>query len=165
MIKFKQPSRTVIIAAVIVLVLVGVSIWKLNSVSHDTTQSTTTPLFQTVLPANTSITKLGGWEKLTPPNNEPYYVYADSIDSVAIKVSEQPLSQDFKDALDSKLADVARGYSATDSFVVDGTKVYIGTNSKGPQSVITSKKGLLLLITSENRISNESWQNYIKSLS
>ena len=163
-----KPNKILLIAAAVVLVIVGLVFWKIASThtNSDTTSSKTslTPPFQTLLPNDTPVEKLGGWQKLTPPNNEPFYVYTDTINTVPIRVSEQPLPQTFKDSTDSKVAEVAKGYSATETFAAGDTKVYIGTNAKGPQSVIFTKSGLLVLITSDSGITNDAWKNYVTSL-
>lgn len=168
----KRPSKTALIVTVgIVLILVGFVIWKIanarleSSKTTDHSQTSTTPPFKALLPTHTSIEKLGGWQKLTPPNNEPYYVYSDTIDNVPIKVSEQPLSQPFKADVEGRIAEVAKAYSATETFDADGTKVYIGINAKGQQSVIFTKNELLMLVVSEGEITHDAWKSYIKSLS
>jgi predicted PurR-regulated permease PerM len=167
---FSKISKKVTLITVVIVILIAsfgavVITGQLNNTSQPTTtKNNDSPTFETLLPSSLTANELGGWQKLTPPNNEPYYVYVHAIDNVPIKVSQQQLTSDFKNSLDTNIANIAKAYNASDSFTVNNTKVYIGTNSKGPQSVIFSKNGLLILITSDNKIANESWQNYIKSL-
>ena len=59
---------------------------------------------------------------------------------------------------------LAQGYNATDKIKASDTDVYIGTSSKGPQSVILAKEDLLILIKSQGKVSNDAWQKYVDSL-
>lgn len=107
---------------------------------------------------------MGGWQKLTPPDSAPAYVFIDSIDGVGISVSQQELPASLKDNNGAKVAEVAKSYNATKTIYADSTKVYIGTNADGPQSVIFTKNNLLVLIKSRAVIQDQSWVAYINSL-
>ena len=122
------------------------------------------PSFQTVLPSGQSITSLGGWHRVTPPGDDPVFAFGDTIDSVPISVSEQPLPDAFKHDTLSAVADLAKQYNATTKLKAGDTVVYIGTSAKGPQSTILTKHNLLILIKSKNQIDNSSWTDYISSL-
>lgn len=122
------------------------------------------PSFQTVLPSGQSITSLGGWHRVTPPGDDPVFAYGDTINSVPISVSEQPLPDAFKHDTASAVADLAKQYNATTKLKAGDTVVYIGTSAKGPQSTILTKHNLLILIKSKNQIDNSSWTDYISSL-
>lgn len=122
------------------------------------TRLASSPSFQAILPSNTSINALGGWTRVSPPDQPQVFSYSDSIDDVTIRVSEQVLPTS------STVADIAKGYNATDKITAGKQTVYIGNNFKGYQSVIFSKSGLLILIGSTAKISNDSWSNYIESL-
>lgn len=171
MITLKKPNKTLLLIG-IGLIVAGVSIAIVTSqVAHHakTTASSSqkgpnTPDFQALLPSGKSITQLGGWQKLTPPNNQPYYVFVDSIDGIGINVSQQELPASFKDGTDTKVSELAKAYNATDTFTVKDTKVYIGTSAKGPQSVIFTKNGLLIFIKSQKQLTNDAWSKYITSL-
>lgn len=116
------------------------------------------PSFQTVLPADKSINVLGGWTRVSPPGQPLVFSYSDSIDDVAVRVSEQVLPTT------PPVADIAKGYLANEKIAAGKIPVYIGNNFKGSQSVIFSENGLLILIGSTSKISNNSWSNYIQSL-
>lgn len=157
------------VAVGILVVIILVIIW---AVAADRTNTDTTgsesfgesPKYQTLLPNGKSIETLGGWERISPDGKEPVYAYTDSIDEVSISVSEQPLPADFKSNVNKKVADLAERFSATNTIDADGTKVYLGTSAKGPQSVIFARDDLLILIKSQQKIKDAAWKSYIQSL-
>lgn len=121
--------------------------------------------YQTVLPESKSITQLGGWKRVSPPDSDPVYAYTDKINDIAISVSQQPLPDSFKQGgVDGKVADLAKKFNATTSFDAGTTTAYIGTSAKGPQSVIFTKNSLLILIKSQANIDEAAWIRYVKSL-
>ncbi len=125
----------------------------------------TEPSHQTVLPENADIEQLGGWSLVSPPNSKtPVFAYTDEIDGVAISVSQQELPDSFKGDEAQKLAELAKEYSATSEITSADTRVYIGTSSKGPQSVLLIKNSLLVMIKSQDKISDSSWKSYVASL-
>ena len=135
-----------------------------NNKNSSTTDTADTPDYATVLPEGKTITELNGWDRVSPDGKDPVYAYNDSIDGVAISVSQQPLPPAFKDNTDSRVAELAKGDNATNAIQAGDTTFYIGTSAKGPQSVYLSKKGLLILIKSEAKIKDASWANYVASL-
>lgn len=148
-------KRVVFVGIAIAAVTASVAVWLL---AQNDTQITGDPDYQTVLPNNTSIQSLGGWTKVSPEESDPAYAYTDNIDGVSISVSQQPVPDSFQ------LAETAKGFNATEELDASGTKVYLGTSAKGPQSIIFTKKNLLILIKSQSKISNESWIKYINTL-
>ena len=120
--------------------------------------------YQTILPNGKSISDLGGWQRVSPSKNDPVYAYTDAINGIAISVSQQPLPQSFIGNVDTKTADLAKSYSATNKISAGATTVYIGTSSKGPQSVILTKDSLLILIKSKSKIDDTLWAKYVESL-
>ena len=150
--------------AALVVMLVGIVFAVLQG---GKTEPGTAPIvedtgFQTILPSGKTIKDLGGWERISPLNTAPVFAYADKIDDVSISISQQPLP--FTGNIDEQVGQLAAAYSATNTLDASGTKVYIGTSAKGPQSTIFSKKDLLVLIKSQAKINNESWTRYISSL-
>lgn len=168
--RFAFSKKTIIVASVIIAVaLVWIIIAIATSVHHNSNSSKSnksgeTPQFSTVLPSSKSVDDLGGWTRISPPNNDPVYAYNDTIGSVPINVSEQPLPTSFKTNTDAQIAELAKKFSATDSFTAGSTKVYVGTSSKGPQSVILTKNDLLILIKSQQKVQDDDWKKYIQSL-
>jgi hypothetical protein len=122
------------------------------------------PQYTTVTPSGKDIQDLGGWKRVSPQDRNPVFAFADKIGDVPINVSQQPLPDSFKSAKDEKVKEVALGFNASDKIVADGTTIYIGSSSDGPQSVIASKGDLLILIKSTSKIENNAWGEYIKSL-
>jgi hypothetical protein len=122
------------------------------------------PTYTTILPKEKSISELGGWKRISPPKKDPVFAFTDAVDGVPISVSEQPLPESFKNNTDSQVAELAQKFNATDKVDAGGIPVYIGTSSKGPQSVIFTKNNVLVLIKSEKKIQNTSWASYAQSL-
>jgi hypothetical protein len=154
----------IIIAVIVGIVLIGgfiAGVITFQQVSNSREQTiTNNPTYQTIIPTSKSIS----WDRISPPGNDPVYAYPDSLDGVAISVSEQPLPQSFKTNTDSQVSQLAKGYNATDTIAVGNDKVYIGTSVKGPQSLIFTKSNLLILIKSQQKIADASWKTYIASL-
>lgn len=153
---------------VLALLLVGicliVGLWVRQSTSRNATSVSKTPEYTTVLPKGKDAEALGGWKRISPPENDPVFAYSDTIGKVPVSVSQQPLPATFKNDIDNKVAEVAQKFNATNKLDADGTTVYIGTSAKGPQSVIFTKNNLLILIKSANKIKDAAWIDYIKTL-
>lgn len=125
----------------------------------------TSPAYDTLLPEGVSIEKLGGWKRVSPPTSNPVFAYADTLDRIQISVSQQPLPRDFSTDPDKEIKDLASGFNANDRHVADDATVYfLGTSSKGPQSVILAKENVLILIKAPAQIKVESWSKYIATL-
>lgn len=135
-----------------------------NQVKSSDSPSLKAPDYSTVLPKDKSISTLGGWKRISPNNSNPVFAYSDKLNDVAISVSQQPLPEAFKTDISGKIADLAKQFSATNKINANGTDVYIGTSAKGPQSVIFSKNGLLVLIKSQQKAEDKAWIAYIESL-
>lgn len=122
------------------------------------------PDYPTLLPASKSIEELGGWHRVSPPDKNPVYVYADSIGGTSISVSQQPLPEEFKTDTAEKVRLLAADFNANEKVTVGSTIVFIGKSAEGPESVIFHKDNLLILIKSRGGINNAQWANYIKEL-
>jgi len=125
-----------------------------------------TPDFQTLLPQGVSIEQLGGWTRVSPPDRNAVYAFADTIGTTKIIVSQQPLPKEFSDNNKQEhVADLANDYHA-DRYVTasNGIKIFIGTSAKGPQSIIFTKSNTLVLIKSQAVVSDNSLIEYVDSL-
>lgn len=120
------------------------------------------PPFASLLPTGKNIEELGGWSRISPPDKDPVYAYVDRIGTIQINVSQQQLPRQLES--DDDIRQLADSFDAREVIKAGDTTVYIGTSSKGPQSIIFTKNNLLILIKSTNRIAEPLWQNYIKSL-
>lgn len=166
--RLRSKKALIIIAlSLLTLGIISVTIGAVatkNASLESKSSTSSAPDFDPILPQGKTIEQLGGWQRLTPPNNAPYYVFTDSVNSTQITVSQQVLPESFKSNTAQSIQDLAKNYSATEELSVDNGKVYIGTSTKGPQSVIFTMNGLLVLIKSQGTIKNEAWVAYIASL-
>lgn len=135
---------------------------KLKSVTGQLTKGT--PEYKTFLPNGKSIDSLGGWTRVSPPDRNPVYAYADTLGGTPITVSQQPLPKEFKSDPNDQVAELAKNYHADHFITVDAIKVYIGTSAKGPQSVLFVKDATLVLIKSTASLSDDRWTEYVHSL-
>lgn len=150
------------------LVILGVTaLAATTSITYFVTRShgsALAPTYDIVLPQRTTIETLGGWQRVSPAGSEPVFAYTDTVDSVAISVSQQPMPASFAGNVASHVKQLADSYSATTVVQAGGTDVYIGRSARGPQSVIFAKKDTLVLIKSQKTISQAEWIKYINNL-
>lgn len=136
-----------------------------DNASQQRPATTETPDFQTVLPKGSSISSLGGWNRVSPPDRDPVFAFVDTLDERQITISQQPLPRTSADSPADTIRSIAYDFNAKDRHTADdGTVFYVGTSSKGPQSIITGKNNLLLLIKAPTAIDIDSWSRYIASL-
>lgn len=160
-------KKTGFILGVIGLIIVGVIVFAVTrpsseSVSND--GNSETPTYKTVLPNGKTVSDLGGWQRVSPPEAEPVFAYTDTVGGILVNVSQQPLPDSFASDISGEVAKLAKSYNASTQVDANSTKVYIGTSAKGPQSVIFTKDSLLILIKSREKIDDESWITYVTSL-
>ncbi|MGH7218499.1 MAG: hypothetical protein ACREGE_03615 [Candidatus Microsaccharimonas sp.] len=164
-------KRTLIIAALLVvagIVVAGAGVSRIildsNAQVNQTAKDGTSPEFRALLPAATSIDDLGGWNKQTSPGGEVYFVFLDTINTTTIRVSQQELPESLQKNTSTSIAELAKGYNANRTLDVGNTKVFIGINTKGQQSIIFTRNSLLVLIVSEQTIPDDAWTQYIENL-
>lgn len=126
--------------------------------------NTQAPEYPTLLPKNTTISELGGWKRVSPPDSNPVFAYTDKINDTIISVSQQPVPNSFKPNVADHVADLAKSFSAKNELDAGGTKVFIGTSSKGPQSAVLVKDDTLILIKAQAKISDSAWITYVQQL-
>jgi len=158
---FKKPKNLVKIVSFAVAIIIVITIISLI-VKHTTDPNRVS--YQTILPNGTSVEELGGWKRVSPPEDDPVFAYIDTVENISITVSEQPLPKELKSNTSSQVAELAKKFNTTATFDAGDTKVYIGTSAKGPQSLIFTKDDLLILIKSQKQITNKAWVTYIESL-
>lgn len=123
-----------------------------------------TPSFPTLLPKGRTIKQLGGWVRMSPPEQDPVYAYTDTIGATHIRVTQQRMPDNFSDDPVEEVEQVVQDFGPTQKLTVGNTTVHIGTNASGPQSVIFTKEDLLVFIKSNDPIPDNKWSAYIQSL-
>lgn len=123
-----------------------------------------TPKYQTYLPAGKSIKDYGGWTRVSPPERNPVYAYADTIGKIPVIVSQQPLPEELRTNTSEMVQQLAAGYSANQKIKVKDITIYVGTSAKGPQSIIFAKGKTLILIKSTAALTSDALVKYIESL-
>lgn len=123
-----------------------------------------TPAFNTLLPIGKSAEDIGGWTRISPPDREAVWAYADKIGDVKISVSQQPIPKAFKLDTEDRVADLASNYHATEKIKTADTTIYVGRTKDGVESVILTKEKLLILIKTNGIVSSDQWISYINSL-
>ncbi|MET0980127.1 MAG: hypothetical protein ABWX90_02645 [Candidatus Saccharimonadales bacterium] len=158
-------SKKAIIITIIILIGGSLLIW-LAIRQHEINVNSRAkgPEYQTVLPGTKPISELGGWRRISPPQKDPVFAYADTIGDIPISISQQPLPASFQSDVNGQVAEMAKKFNATTKIDAAGTKVYVGTSVKGPQSAILTKNGLLILIKSQSKVDDVAWAEYVKSL-
>lgn len=170
--KTRLSTKTFVFSAITIITVSSILVAWLVSRQQDhdkksqavATAAIKQPEGQTALPSGKSIDTLGGWQRVSPPDKEPVFAYTDTINDIAISVSQQSLPKTFKTNTASHIAELAKKFNATTKIDANGTPVYIGTSSKGPQSAIFTQKDLLIMIKSQKHIDDTSWSRYISSL-
>lgn len=157
----RRPTKKFVIFAFIGVVVIIVFIIIIVRMVEN---STINPNFPAILPIGKTIDNLGGWKRLDPPGNDPVFTYSDTIGTVQLSVTEQAIPKSFQSDVAAKVAELAKNYNATTTVDADGSKVYIGTSTKGPQSVVFVKHDVLILIKSQSKITNSAWARYAASL-
>lgn len=162
--------------AILILALCLIAAWYLLS-RHQTFTTTSpsadsvdapvlekgTPDYDTVVPKGRTAKNID-WTRVSPPDHNPVYTYVDTVDKATLNVSEQPVPDNFKNDPTTSLEQLAGSYNATQKLTVGTVTVYIGTSTKGPQSVIFIKKNVLVLIKTDIGLTTDQWIFYISSL-
>lgn len=164
-------NKIVLSCLIIAAIIGGIFVWHHLTHGETTAQKKlststcpSTPNFTAVVPTSTTIDELGGWKPLCPPNSAPAYVYTDTVSGVSLSVTEQPLPANFRDNPNDQIATLARQLSYNDEIHAGQTDAYVGTSTKGPQSAILTKDGLLINIKAASKISDDAWTTYVSSL-
>lgn len=123
-----------------------------------------TPTYTTYLPAGKTAKDYGGWTRVSPPKSDPVYAYRDVIGKVPIIVSQQKLPRSFAGDVEDQVAELAQEYSASQKITAKDITVYVGRSSDGPESVIFAKEQTLILIKTDDSVSNDALLAYIESL-
>ncbi len=171
-------NRPRLIAAIVsIAILAGIGLYFLKSRQSPTTASPISPQANNTPAQNNQITQSNptfkvltpsgkpiSWSHLTPPSGTDFYVYTDTINGVAIRVSEQTLPKSLGQDTAGQLAELAKQYNTTRTLTAAGTTIYIGSSIKGQQSLLFTSGQLLIMITSNSLLNDHQWTDYINSL-
>jgi len=119
-----------------------------------------TPDYATLVPQDSRVV----WYRITPKDRNAVYAYADTISGVQVRVSQQPLPDEFLNDTDNKIRNIAISENATKTISAAGTKIYVGASSKGTQPAIFAKDKLLITMRAAAPIDDDDWKTYINSL-
>lgn len=90
--------------------------------------------------------------------------FSDVIGADSIVVSQQPLPEKFKIDPVGELEKFAKQINANDKIEVGEVTAYSGVSIKGPQTIVLIKNGVLLFMTSDHKLQNKAWFDYIAKL-
>ena len=168
MVHFKPPKNKRLFITAIVMIVIGFSglgfgIYQAHSSRAD--QTSGLPNFTPVLPKGETIDSLDDWQKLSSPSGDVFYAFVDTVNGVTVNISQQQLPGKFKSDLSNKMLEMARSYNANTKLEAnDGVRIYVGTSAKGPQSVLFTKNGVLVLMKSWATIPDADWITYVNSM-
>lgn len=157
-------SKRVVLALVGGSIIVAAAALWFFSTRPFSLNSSTTPTFATVLPKDTSIADLGGWQTKETPSGEHIYTYYDTLDGVGIIVTQQQQPTSFAADPEKALKDIADGFNASTALNVEGAIAYTGVSSQGPEWAVIAINDLLVLIQAESSLPPSTWESYISSL-
>lgn len=123
-----------------------------------------TPDYATVLPAGKTVEQLGGWTRVSPADRDPVYAFSDKIGNTPVIVSQQPLPEDLRGSTDEEIAKLAKNFNANEKVSAGDMTLFVGKSAKGPQSIITYKGDLLILIKASAAVGNDQLVSYANSL-
>lgn len=168
--KLLNKKNVIIGSTIILLILVGLTLLLISKIGqdqklsvHQTADATCpdSPAYPMKTPGGVAIDKLGGWKPVCPPDSTPTYAFTDKLDGVPVVVTQQKLPEDFQQSPTTRIQEIAKNYDTKLSTV--NLLTYLGTNAKGPQSVIATDYRLLILIQSTATIDDDDWVSYLDS--
>lgn len=99
--------------------------------------------------------------RISPDGADASYAYLDRFmeEGAVFRVTQQKIPENFN------IAKIAEDFQATNVIQVDETIVYHGYSEKGGvQSLLFEKDGLLILIRSPQRFTDDTWAGYVASM-
>lgn len=163
--KWKKLVVVGAIGLVLILGFVWVGVGK-NKSPKGTTQTlgeqAQKPPFPVVLPnGNVSETD---FKNVKYDNRRQTASYIDTVSGSKITVTQQPLPSRFQKDPATSIKEFAKEMYAKEEITAGDITAYAGVSIKGPETVVFIMDGKLFFITTDKRIANDSWSNYIKSL-
>lgn len=86
----------------------------------------------------------------------------DKIAGIGVTVSRQPLPETFKEQPEQEVEKLAQSFKANKVIEAKGTKAFYGISSEdGSQTVVLTKKGLLIFIRAQKELDKEALTQYL----
>lgn len=124
-------------------------------------ESTTKPNFTYALPDGDA-SSIDGTVRFDPKRK--VVNYKDTVAGVSVTVSQQQLPEGLKEDSQEKIKKIAADFSATRALTTATPTAYIGDSIEGPQTVIFTKKDLLIFVLSANKVDDKDWAEYVTTL-
>jgi hypothetical protein len=103
--------------------------------------------------------------ELTFDPNKKVASFKDKIGGVNIVVSQQTLPANFKEKSEEKVEELAKNFNATKLIYAREVKAFSGTSSEdGSQTIIFTKKDLLIFIRAAKEVDRDGLVQYIVDL-
>ncbi|MDN5835150.1 MAG: hypothetical protein L0H36_00775 [bacterium] len=168
--KYLNKKNVIIGSTIIFVILVGLTLLLISLIGqdrqvsvHQTGDATcpSAPAYPMKTPGGVAIDKLGGWKPVCPPDSTPTYAFTDKLKGASLVVTQQKLPDDFQQSPTTRIQEIAKNYDTKLPTV--NMLAYLGTNARGPQSIIATDYRLLTLIQSTATVDNDDWVKYLDS--
>jgi hypothetical protein len=121
--------------------------------------------FDELTPNGVKLTELASYKVRKTPADDVILSFQDQRDSLVIEVTEQKIPDSFRGKVAEQTEKIAKDLQATDIIQIDDIRIYHGVSEKtGVQSLVTTKKDLLIFMRSDVKQSDEFWAAYYLSL-
>lgn len=121
-----------------------------------------TPEFKPILPGGKSEEVNSGEVRYDPAKK--IVNFKDKITGVEVVISEQSLPDNIKKDADGEVEKIAKSFSADKIIYAGEVKAFYGVSEAGPQTIIFSKKDLLLFIYAPKELDKDGVVQYILGL-
>lgn len=168
--KFLNKKNALVGSVVIFVILVGLTLLFISQIGqdhqvsvHQTADATcpATPAYPMKTPGGVAIDELGGWKPVCPPDSTPTYAFTDKLKAASLVVTQQKLPADFLASPTTRIQEIAKNYDTKLPTV--NMLAYLGTNARGPQSIIATDYRLLILVQSTATVDDDDWVKYLDS--
>ena len=132
---------------------------EVGDVLSDSSQA---PTFEPLLPPEGSEALDNRGVKFDP--EKQVVSFAGKVGEVFIVVSQQKMPEDFKASPQEGLKKLAGDIFANEPINLSDGTAYVGTSTKGPQTAIMVRNGLLIFVQSQSRVEPDQWEQLLDSL-
>jgi hypothetical protein len=175
--KPKMFAYKYVVIAIVIVPLVGFIGFRLYQKNHSTVaevqgaSDTQSPegkdvvlsdkkLFDIVLPRGRDIPQ----DKIFFDQKRKFARYDDDINGIKVSVSQQPLPEEFKNDPDGNIKNVAENFNAKEKLTFDEQSMYLGQSEEGQQTLILTKKSVMIFIVTASQIDKEALKLYAANL-